>query len=125
MARIIGYCTACLLGGLLAASLHAADPIQATQAAKHIGETATVCGTVASSNYAAGSRGQPTFLNLDRPYPNYVFTAVIWGDSRNKFSTPPERAYDGQAICVHGNISSYRGKPQIEVSNPDQIMLQE
>jgi hypothetical protein len=52
----------------------AANVLTATQAAEHIGEQATVCGLVASTNYAVKSKGQPTYLNLDRPYPKQVFT---------------------------------------------------
>lgn len=47
------------------------------EAYKYIGETKTVCGTVASATYAVRSRGKPTFLNLNKPYPNLVFTLVI------------------------------------------------
>ncbi len=38
------------------------------EAASHVGERATVCGLVASATYADCSRGQPTFLNLDKPF---------------------------------------------------------
>jgi hypothetical protein len=38
--------------------------LTAADAAKHIGETATVCGTVASARYAESSNRKPTFLNL-------------------------------------------------------------
>jgi hypothetical protein len=38
-------------------------------AAGHIGESATVCGAVASAKFAAGSRSQPTFLDVGKPYP--------------------------------------------------------
>jgi len=44
--------------------------LTADEAAHHIGETATVCGTIASASYASHSKGQPTFLNLDKAYPN-------------------------------------------------------
>jgi hypothetical protein len=39
------------------------------EAKYHIGETATVCGKVASAQYATQSKGQPTLLNLEEPYP--------------------------------------------------------
>jgi len=55
----------------------ARSTVSAADAASHVGETATVCGTVASAKYSAQSRGSPTFLNLDKAYPNQVFTAVI------------------------------------------------
>jgi hypothetical protein len=34
------------------------------QAKNQIGENATVCGVAASTHYAGGSRGTPTFVNL-------------------------------------------------------------
>ena len=65
--------------------------IPATEAAKHVGEKTTVCGVVASTHYASGRKGQPTFLNLDKPYPNAIFTALIWGENRSKFNEPEVR----------------------------------
>lgn len=64
----------------------------------YLGERATVCGTDASATYATGSRGQPTFMNLDRPYPRHVFTALIWGNDRSRFPYPSE--------SLQGNISA-------------------
>lgn len=106
----------------LAASVWAKDlSITAAEAANHIGEQATVCGTVASTHFANRSRGQPTFINLDRAYPNQIFTVMIWGSDRAKFNNAPETYYHGKAVCVTGIIKSYRGKPEINVKNPGQI----
>ena len=63
----------------ITASLVRADVITAKQAAQHVGEIQTVRGVVVSARYAARSKGQPTFLNLDQPYPDTIFTVVIWG----------------------------------------------
>jgi micrococcal nuclease len=90
---------------------------------KYIGMEKTVCGTVASATYAVRSRGRPTFLNLDQPHPNQIFTVVIWGSNRNKFKNPPETFFKGKRICVTGIIESYRGKPEIVVRGPDQIIV--
>jgi hypothetical protein len=46
-----------------------AQTLTAAQAKAHEGENATVCGTVASEHTATSSRGEPTFINLDAPYP--------------------------------------------------------
>ena len=51
-------------GILLPLTVSAAN-LTADQAPSHVGENATICGTVASANYAAHAKGQPTFLNLD------------------------------------------------------------
>lgn len=91
---------------------------------KFIGKEKTVCGIVASATYAIRSRGKPTFLNLDQPYPNQIFTVVIWGSDREKFKNPPETFFRGKRICVTGIIESYRGKPQIVVRGPGQITVE-
>jgi hypothetical protein len=95
--------------------------ITPSEAKRYIGKSETVCGQVASTNFAVRSKGQPTFLNLDSPYPNQVFAAVIWSTDREKFGTAPERTYNGRRICVTGVVSSYRGVPEIVVSDPSQI----
>lgn len=97
--------------------------IPAAEAGEHVGERGTVCGEVASTRYADRAKGQPTFLNLDRPYPNQVFTALIWSEDRPRFQEPPERRFRGHRICVTGKIGSYRGVPQIVVREPDQVEI--
>lgn len=71
-------------------------------------------------HYAARSRGQPTFINLDKPYPNQVFTIVIWGSDRSKFGSP-EESYREKSVCVTGQIKEFRGVPEVIVSDPAQI----
>jgi hypothetical protein len=97
--------------------------ITAIEAKDHVGEQATVCGKVASTRYAATTRGKPTFLNLDKPYPNQIFTLLIWGENREKFGMPEEKYRDKQ-VCVTGKITEYRGAPEIVVSDPQNIDLQ-
>jgi micrococcal nuclease len=94
--------------------------LTAAEAKDHIGEKATVCGKVASTRYATTTRGKPTFLNLDKPYPSQVFTVLIWGESREKFGAP-EEMYRDKEICVTGRITEYRNVPEIVVSEPRSI----
>jgi DNA/RNA endonuclease YhcR with UshA esterase domain len=101
-----------------------AGVITAKEAAQHIGEVQTVRGVVVSARYAARSKGQPTFLNLDQPYPDTIFTVVIWGSDRAKFATPPEKAFDGKTVRVTGKITEYRGTPEIVVHDPSQIVIE-
>jgi hypothetical protein len=89
-------------------------------ARSHIGETGTVCGVVASAKFEANARSQPTLLDLGKSYPRTVFTAVIYGDNRSKFGTP-ETSLRGKRICVTGQISDYRGKPEIVLTDPSQL----
>jgi DNA/RNA endonuclease YhcR with UshA esterase domain len=97
-----------------------AQTISAPEAKNHIGETATVCGKVVSTRFASSSHSQPTFLNLDRPYPKQVFAVVIWGSDRPKFDRP-EVTYRDKRICVTGEIRSFRGVPEVAARDPSQI----
>jgi len=97
--------------------------LTAAEAKDHIGEKATVCGKVASTRYAGTTRGKPTFLNLDKPYPSQVFTVLIWGENRAKFGAPEEH-YRGKQICVTGTITEYRKAPEIVVSDPQGIEVE-
>src|SRR5439155_25648570 len=101
------------LGLVLQVGIAAQERISASEAAKYVGKNGTVCGQVASATDARRSRGRPTFLNLDRPYRNQIFTVLIWGDNRGKFPTPPEKADNRKKICGTGMIVSYRAQPQI------------
>jgi micrococcal nuclease len=111
-----------VLFGFLSISL-AQETISPQDAANFIGESKTVCGTVASAHFAAKVKGQPTFINLDMPYPNQIFTVLIWGSDRSKFEKPPETLFSGKEICVTGMIQSYQGRPEIIVKEPGQIKV--
>jgi hypothetical protein len=97
--------------------------LSASEAKDHIGETATVCGDVVSTRYAASTKGQPTFLNLDKPYPNQIFTVLIWGSNRSKFGTP-EIDYKAKRVCATGRITDYRGTPEIVANDPRQVNVE-
>jgi hypothetical protein len=99
------------------------NKITAREAKDHIGEIQTVCGKVASTHFASGSKGQPTFLNLDEPYPKEIFTILIWGSDQPKFGNP-ESKYRDARVCVTGKIASYRGSPEIVATEPSQIAVQ-
>ena len=98
---------------------HAA-PLNPKDAPKHAGESATVCGVVASARYAERSKGAPTFLNLDEAYPDQIFTAIIWGENRAKFGTP-EKTLLGKKVCVTGEIRLYKTIPEIILTDPKQL----
>jgi hypothetical protein len=109
---------------VLSATLgHAQMSIAAAEAKNHVGERATVCGEVASTHYATTSRGKPTFINLDKPYPNQIFTILIWGSDRPKFGDP-EQKYSGKQVCATGTITVFRDVPEIVAHDPAAIKLQ-
>ena len=90
------------------------------EAPQHIGQTATVCGTVSSAHYAAQARGRPTFLNLGKPFPAETFTVLIWGRHRSAFGTP-EKTLAGKRICVTGAIQKHGSGAEIVLRDPHQL----
>jgi hypothetical protein len=89
--------------------LHA-QVLTSAEAKDHVGESATVCGLIASENTATSSRGTPSFVNLDQPYPHQVFfTLLVWGSDKAAVGPIPKTG----RICVKGTISLYRGIPEI------------
>lgn len=109
---------------LVAHAAITANTLNADQAKSHVGENATVCGVVGSTHYAGSSEGSPTFVNLDKPYPNQLFTILIWGEDIPKFSLKPA-TWEGKRVCATGTIASYRGSPEIVTKSPRQISIGE
>ncbi len=93
-----------------------------SDAINHVGERTTVYGAVMGTTYASSSKGQPTFINVGKNYPDPArFTVLIWGSARSKFSPAPEIQYKGKTIYVYGLIELYNGGAEIIVSSPSQI----
>jgi hypothetical protein len=113
------FFTVMLLLGRLTIS-HAAS-LTPEEAANHIGESATVCGVVASATYAAQSPMAPTFLDLGKPYPKQIFTAVIFGIDRLKFGAL-EISMRDKSVCVTGEIFLYQGNPEMVLRDPVQLI---
>ena len=102
------------LQDLLSLILPAAAPtIEATEASLHLGQRTTVCGRIASERIATRSRGTPTFINLDKPYPDRMFTVRILKSDRASVGAIPSSGM----LCATGVIASYRGKPEIAVKD--------
>ena len=72
------------------------------ESAKHIGETAVVCGTVVAAEYKPEVKGSPTFLDFEEEYPGNIFTVVIWGFDRKKFDYKPEVYFLNKEVCFLG-----------------------
>jgi hypothetical protein len=87
--------------------------ISAADAKNHIGTKETVCGKVAGERTATSSKGQPTFINLDAPYPNQIFTILIWGEDKQNVGALP----NGGQLCATGTITQYHGGAEIVLHN--------
>ena len=102
---------------LIALAIAQASPTYtAAEAAKHVGETATVKDRV--DGFHQSGKGN-IFLNMGGKYPNQAFMAFIPSASAAQFTNPQQ--YDGRTVAVSGKIALYKGKPEIIVNSPSQI----
>lgn len=69
------------------------------------------------------SNGRPTYLNFEARYPGQPFTAVIWQRNLVKFPASPDELYKGRRICVTGEVTEYRGAPQMELRTPSVVQV--
>ncbi len=91
------------------------------QARLYEGETITVCGTVVATKLSKKSGA--TFLNLDKKFPNQIFSASIWKDNRSNFSYAPEAFLLGKKVCITGKISMYQGKPTMNLKDEGKVVI--
>ena len=89
------------------------------QAKYQVNAKATICGTVVDAKYTEKSGN--TFLNLDKRFPNDIFSISIWKDDRVNFSYKPEVMLLNKQICVTGMVRENNGKPTMGISNQKAI----
>ena len=95
--------------------------INTVQAKYNIGTKSTVCGTVVSTKYSEKSGA--TFLNLDKKFPNQIFSVSIWKDNRPNFSYMPEIELNNRKVCITGKIENNKGIPAMNISNEKSIII--
>lgn len=87
-------------------------------------ETVKVKGRVVGAVYLKDSNGSPTMLNIGKDYPSEKrFTVVIWGENRDNFDGSPEETYLDEKVIVKGEIYSYNGVYQMEITTPEDIRI--
>lgn len=97
--------------------------VAAKDAAKHIGETVTICDKIYGGKFLEGPG--ITLLDMGGAHPNEALTLMIKGDDRKKFTGNPEDSFKNKAVCVTGTIIDYKGKPEIIITDASQIKLNE
>jgi len=85
-------------------------------AAKHVGETVVVQGTI---DQIVLTVNLTTHINFGGRYPNHAFTATILKASQPRFKAVKD--YEGKAVQVEGVVRLYRGKPEIVLTEPTQL----
>ena len=94
------------------------------QAKNYVGknENIKVCGTVVSTKLSAKGN---IFINLDKKFPNQVFSISIFKDNVPNFSYQPDTFLAGKTICVTGKITNYNGVPSVSIENEKAIDILE
>ncbi|MGB4958934.1 MAG: hypothetical protein WBO36_05615 [Saprospiraceae bacterium] len=64
-----------------------------------------------------------TYLNLRADSPNTKLTVVIFHKDLVNFPVTPCDHYKGMDICITGELTIYKGRPQIIDNWPDQIEI--
>jgi DNA/RNA endonuclease YhcR with UshA esterase domain len=100
---------------------HSQTQINLEDVSKHINDSVTVCGKVASGRYMDQTNRKLTLLNVGAAFPNQVFT--IDNDLRSAFETVPETFFLEKEVCVTGRVTLYRDAPQIIIYRKDQILV--
>jgi endonuclease G, mitochondrial len=85
-------------------------------------ENVKVCGTVVSAKLS--SKGN-IFLNLDKKFPNQIFSISIFKDKVVNFSYRPDTFLTGKTICVTGKVMNQNGTPTMSIANEKAIEIAE
>jgi hypothetical protein len=87
-----------------------------TEAKEHVGEYASVRGTLIE---AYTSKSGTVFLDFCENYKNCSFSAVIFADDVKRFGNLA--GYEGSEVTVTGKIKLYEGRAEIVLESPDQL----
>jgi len=93
--------------------------IPASEAKEHVNAEAIVSGKVVELHKTE----KLVRINLDKPFPNQPFTAVIFANKTNLFSDLDK--LKGKTIEVSGKITEYRDQPQIILVSTNQLKIVE
>ncbi len=88
-------------------------PVQLKEVKDFIGQNVKVEGKV----YGTKDMGSMVLVNVGAAYPNQLLTVVLKGDAKTIASK-----IVGKTIVVSGTVGDYKGKPEIIITNPDQLL---
>ncbi|MEX1002070.1 MAG: DNA/RNA non-specific endonuclease [Crocinitomicaceae bacterium] len=86
------------------------------------GKKHVVCGTVVSTK--KHDKGH-VFIDLDKKFPNQVFSVSIFESNITNFDYKPEIYLKDKEVCFTGEIGEYNGTPNMVIDNGKQIKLLE
>ena len=91
-------------------SANVAKTIDIKDAAQHYNEWVSITAQA----YSSRTMGSFTLVNLGAAYPNQLLTIVLKDGAK-------DLKLDGKIITIKGKVIEYKEKPEIEVTDPQQI----
>jgi len=88
--------------------------IDIKESSAHLNEWVAVTGKV----YSSRTFGEMTLVNLGAAYPDQLLTVVLREEAKDKFKN-----LDGKTITVTGKLVDYKGKPEIVVTDQQQLKI--
>lgn len=92
-----------------------------TEAKNHVGQEITARGTIVNTN----NIGDLTFLNFDTDWQDKFYIVIFREAYADTPDSNPELAYLNKTIEVTGEVSTHKGRPQIQVRDASQIKVVE
>jgi len=114
MKKIVLTCAAIII---FAAAATAQQHFSADDFKNNLGKTGTLCDTVGSLRVFSDTL---TLLNMGGIYPNQKYTIAVKGD---KIKLPWDKL-KGKSVCATGVFEMYKGRPEIEITDPEKISTQ-
>ena len=92
------------------------------QARQHVGsrKEINVCGTVVSTRY---SRSGNLWLNIDKKFPNQIFSVYIPKEKLLNFSYLPDKKLANQKVCFTGKVIDMNGTPTMKLLKEEAVKL--
>ncbi len=95
------------------------------QVGNFMGEQVTTCGQVIQGRYQLFEMGRPTYLYLDSKFPFHKMAVVVMERHREEFPEELETHYNGEHICVAGQIQGNPDQPEMLIQSPAQLEVRE
>lgn len=98
----------------------ARDHFNTVQAKRYqgTGQEINVCGTVVSTRY---SRSGNLWLNVDKQFPNQIFSVFIRKKDLPNFSYKADEVLANTAACFLGKVEDFNGTPTMNVGREESI----
>lgn len=79
-----------------------------------------ICGTVVSTHKSAKGN---IFINLDKSFPNTIFSITIWSKDVVNFDYQPELFLMDKRVCISGKVTEYNNIPSVYLSTQKKIQV--